>query len=136
MNASGTFTLSSAYQWDLSQLYTTGNVTLLNLLIPGDFNDDGHVDAADILSMMQALADPSAYEAGHSHLTDAQLLAIGDVNGDGKFTNADLQALINLVANNAAGNSALTAVPEPSSLLLGGLASVAILGFLVKRKLS
>src|SRR5262249_40394163 len=48
VNAAGAFAVASPYKWDLSRLYTTGEVTLVNLLLPGDLNDDGHVDAADI----------------------------------------------------------------------------------------
>ncbi len=44
----GTFTISSPYNWNLSNLYTTGEVTLFALpSLQGDFNDDGTVDAAD-----------------------------------------------------------------------------------------
>ena len=44
----GAFTVSSPYTWDLSQLYITGEVTLAGQpTIPGDFNLDGTVDAAD-----------------------------------------------------------------------------------------
>jgi hypothetical protein len=44
----GTFTVSSPYAWDLSQLYTTGEVTLADLsALTGDFNGNGAVDAAD-----------------------------------------------------------------------------------------
>ena len=38
----GTFTVSSPYTWNLSNLYTTGEVTLIALAaIPGDFNNNG-----------------------------------------------------------------------------------------------
>jgi uncharacterized protein YjbI with pentapeptide repeats len=44
----GTFTVSSPYTWNLSNLYTTGEVTLTAVpSLPGDFNLDGSVDAAD-----------------------------------------------------------------------------------------
>ncbi len=44
----GAFTFSSPYIWNLSQLYTTGEVTLAALsAIPGDLNHDGTVDTAD-----------------------------------------------------------------------------------------
>ncbi len=45
---SGTFNVSSPYTWDLSNLYTTGAVTLLQVpFVPGDFNQDGTVDTSD-----------------------------------------------------------------------------------------
>ena len=44
----GAFTVSSPYTWNLSNLYTTGEVTLTAVpSLPGDFNHDGTVDAAD-----------------------------------------------------------------------------------------
>ncbi len=96
----------------------------------GDFNDDGHVDAADILAMEQALADTSAYEAAHNHLTDAQLLAIGDLNGDHSFTNADLQSLLNLLKS---GGGSSNLVPEPSTFVLA-IGSIGLL--FARRRLS
>ena len=44
----GAFTVSSPYTWNLTNLYTTGEVTLAAVpSLPGDFNHDGTVDAAD-----------------------------------------------------------------------------------------
>jgi len=60
--------------------------------LQGDFNGDGVVDAADIMSMMQALSDLNAYHTNHP---STDLVALGDFNGDGKVTNADLQGLLN-----------------------------------------
>ena len=48
----------------------------------GDFNHDGHVNAADIPVMMAALADLNAYKSANS-LSNSDLVALGDVNGDG-----------------------------------------------------
>ena len=64
----------------------------------GDFNHDGHVNAADIMPAMQALTNLSGYEAQYG-LSAADLQTIGDVNGDGKVNNADLQALLNSLKN-------------------------------------
>ena len=50
VNPTGAFTVSSPYTWNLSKLYTTGEVTLTALpAIPGDFNNNGVVDAADYI---------------------------------------------------------------------------------------
>ncbi|HEY2760629.1 MAG TPA: hypothetical protein VGI75_07795, partial [Pirellulales bacterium] len=48
-----------------------------------------------------------------------------DLNGDGAVTNLDVQALIAHLANSGTGN--LSAVDEPSSVILGCLGSLAIL---------
>ena len=80
----------------------------------GDFNRDGHVNAADIPSMMQALTDLNAYKTNY-FLSTANLTAIGDFDTDGRFTNADMQGLLSLLAS---GGGSTTAVPEPSTMLL------------------
>jgi uncharacterized protein YjbI with pentapeptide repeats len=44
----GAFNVTSPFVWDLSNLYTTGEITFLAAAgLPGDFNGDGTVDAAD-----------------------------------------------------------------------------------------
>jgi hypothetical protein len=83
-------------------------------ILLGDFNQDGHVNAADLSVMLQALANPAAYEAEYN-LTYAQLQAIGNINGDGQFNNAQVQAFLNLLKS---GGGSTTAVPEPASVLL------------------
>ena len=95
-------------------------------LVPGDFNRDGLVTAADIVSMLTALADLNAYQSA-KNLTGPQMTLLGDLNGDGAVTNADIQSLLDLVANNGGGSVA--SVPEPPSialLLLGVFASTVI----------
>ncbi len=77
----------------------------------GDFNRDGHVNAADIPSMMQALTDLNAYKTNY-FLSTANLTAIGDFDTDGRFTNADMQGLLSLLAS---GGGSVTAVPEPGT---------------------
>jgi hypothetical protein len=48
VSPTGAFAVSSPYVWDLSHLYTTGEVTFLAASgLPGDFNGDGVVNAAD-----------------------------------------------------------------------------------------
>ncbi len=62
---SGTFagginlpSLTGAVAWDTSSLYTTGAISVLATYQKGDFNRDGHVDAADILVGESALLTP------------------------------------------------------------------------------
>jgi len=83
-------------------------------LVPGDFNLDGHVNANDISPMITALTDLKTYKK-NNFTEDKQLSFLGDINGDHVVTNADLQALLNQVKS---GSGAVSAVPEPSSILL------------------
>jgi autotransporter-associated beta strand protein len=124
---SGLFTApSSSFNgrilWNSSLLNTTGVISVANTFYAGDFNRDSHVDAADLIGMMQALSDPSHYEAA-DNLTSAQLNLIGDVNGDGYFNNADIQAFINLLQS---GGGSADSVPEPASIVLFSLGALAL----------
>jgi hypothetical protein len=127
---SGTFSsadlpdMNGRIVWDSSQLYTTGTISVVATYYAGDFNRDGHVDAADILAMEQALADLPDYEVTKG-LTDAQLLLIGDINGDGVVNNADLQALEDYLI---AGNGSADSVPEPASWILAFMALAMVSG--------
>ena len=88
----------------------------------GDFNLDGHVNAADILPMEQALTNLSNYKATYAPgITDPQLAQIENVNGDGSFNNADLQYLLNTLKS---GGGSTNPVPEPSTLVLAVLAAL------------
>jgi hypothetical protein len=89
--------------------------------VPGDINDDGHIDAADISAMMSALTDPAS--------TDPLFLMNADVNRDGKFTNADLQALITFLRN---GHGSTDSVPEPSTIVLAAFGA-GLMSFLRRR---
>ena len=72
--------LSSPLAWYTSQLYNNGRVLVIDTnFLPGDFNRDGHVNAADIPAMIAALTDLNAYKSANS-LTSAQLLSIGDID--------------------------------------------------------
>ncbi|HZZ27325.1 MAG TPA: dockerin type I domain-containing protein [Pirellulales bacterium] len=96
---------------------------ILTVVAPGDLNRDGHVDASDIIPMMQALTNLSSYEQTHGGLTDSQVTLLGDLDGNGKFTNTDLQALLNYLTN---GSGSISSVPEPASFLLLALTTLAV----------
>jgi uncharacterized protein YjbI with pentapeptide repeats len=67
----GVFTVSSPYVWDLSKLYTTGEVTLTAVaVLPGDYNGNGIVDAADYTVWRNGLGTtytPADYGLWRSH---------------------------------------------------------------------
>ncbi len=85
--------------------------------LPGDFDRDGQLTAADIQAMLSALTDLNAYRT-EKGLTSEALVVLGDLNGDHTFTNADIQPLLDLIAS---GNGSAPAVPEPSSIMLAAL---------------
>jgi arabinogalactan endo-1,4-beta-galactosidase len=89
--------------------------------IRGDFNGDGHFNAADIAAMESALSDLSSYQTARS-FTNPDMNYLGDFNGDGVINIADLQGMINSLL---AGGGSSEPVPEPSTGLL--LAAAAII---------
>ncbi|HZZ26582.1 MAG TPA: IPT/TIG domain-containing protein [Pirellulales bacterium] len=80
-------------------------------LVLGDFNQDGHVNAADILPAMTALTNVNAYLTQYN-LSPANLMMIGDVNGDGHFNNIDEQALLNLLLSGHGSTSDIAIASE------------------------
>ena len=84
-------------------------VVAVPTFLKGDINIDGHRDAGDTVSMMQALTDLSTYQNNHN-LSPSDLIAIADVNNDGTITNADLQTLLEgLIINFGSGSGSLVA---------------------------
>ncbi len=125
--------LGGALGWNTSQLYTSGQLSVVNVnFLQGDWNRDGQVTEADILSMLSALTDLSSYESTNS-LSPTQLAAIGDFDGSGTVTNRDLQGLLDLVASQS-GAGSVAAVPEPNALILLALAFPAVAGIALRRR--
>ena len=97
----GAFTVSSPYTWNLTKLYTTGEVTLAALpSLPGDFNNDGTVDAADYVVWRKTDGTQAGYNTWRTHF--------GQTAGSGS------------------GAGANAAVPEPSTLVMLILAAAGV----------
>jgi len=82
--------------------------------VRGDFNQDGHVTAADVQAMLAALTDLNAFK-GRNGLSNVGLLSVGDFDASGTVTNADINSLIGLIRT---GGGSVSSVPEPASMPL------------------
>jgi hypothetical protein len=113
-----------------------GNGEIVPLGLPymmADFSRDTQVTAADIPIMLTALTDPKAFMIAQN-LEPDELITIGDINHDGKFDNRDIQPLLDLVIAN--GGGATSAVPEPTTILLGTIGLLALIATCVQRQTS
>jgi len=95
-------------------------------LVVGDFNRDGHVDAADLQAMMLALTNLTSYRqtyfplevsSQYDALFGDQMEVIGDLNNDFVFSSADLQVFLKLLSQSG-GFGSTASVPEPASVVL------------------
>jgi uncharacterized protein YjbI with pentapeptide repeats len=75
----GLFAIESPYVWDLSELYTTGEVTLAEIpALPGDYDFDGDVDGRDLLAWQRgespnpfSASDRAAWQANYGDSVSA-----------------------------------------------------------------
>jgi uncharacterized membrane protein len=88
----------------------------IELILPGDYNNDHHLNADDIRALQLALTNLPLYKTTYS-VSDADLLQINQLPGESTniLNNSDLQALLNYLKN---GGGSTTSVPEPSSACL------------------
>jgi hypothetical protein len=98
VSPTGTFAVSSSYTWNLTNLYTTGEVTLQAIPLSGDFNHDGTVDAADYVVWRKGLGTTTTQND-----YDAWRGDFGTSLGDGAH---------------ASGTTGVSNVPEPGTLFL------------------
>jgi hypothetical protein len=115
---SGAFSVASPYVWNLSNLYTTGEVTLTVLpgAVLGDFNGDSIVDATFLAS----------WKTGFGK-TDAATRAHGDADGDHDVDGEDYLLWQRQSGSSATTVSANAPVPEPATSMLFIAASAGIL---------
>ncbi len=72
-NLSGTFavinlpSLAGSLTWNTSLLYTTGVLSVVSLTVPGDYNNNGVVDAADYIVWRKTDGTPAGYNAWRTH---------------------------------------------------------------------
>jgi Dockerin type I domain len=97
----------------------------------GDINQDGHIDGADLSTLMSGLSDPTGFAAAHPDMDASEIATLLDVNGDGAASNADVQMLINDLKN---GQGTASAVPEPASLVLAAIGCLGLGTRLVKTR--
>ena len=126
---------SGKFELAPSATLPTGIMTL------GDVNQDGVVNVKDVSALMSALADLSDYQNGTTSIrsggawTASQLIYTADVNRDDVVDNRDVQALVNYIANGlTGGGGSLTAVPEPTSIVLGALGALALAGVALRNR--
>jgi hypothetical protein len=112
----GTFTVSSPYTWNLSNLYTTGEVTLtaINALL-GDFNHDGTVDAADYVVWRKSDGTQSGHDMWGAHFGAS--LGVGSGSAGRRLGDS--------------AESLSAAIPEPATI---ALAALALLGLVFDRR--
>jgi hypothetical protein len=109
--------------------YTQGAYYFDNFrfVTPGDIDQNGVVDGADLQAMLAALSDLSTYNSQHD-FGPTDDLAIADLNGDGQVDNGDLQALIHyLITGTFASSPSAMPVPEPSAIVLMGIGGVVLI---------
>lgn len=111
---------------DLGQIVGTGLfngqqrgfvLTPIAALVPGDFDGNGLVDAADINPFILAMVDSVQYRSTYDVWPQAH-----DLNGDGNINTEDINPFIQLLT----GGGENTIIPEPASFTLLALSGLAL----------
>ena len=103
--------LAAGLTWDTSALYTSGVLSVAAAGVPGDYNGNGIVDAAD-------------YTVWRDHLGQTFALPNRSSANTGPISTADYDAWkVNFGTHAGSGAGASGAVPEPATLVLMILAT-------------
>jgi uncharacterized protein YjbI with pentapeptide repeats len=113
VSPTGTFDVASAYPWDLSRLYTTGEVTLLSPFTPGDANGDQFVDRADVAILARSLGR-----------ADDVLWSHGDFDNNRRVDMLDVAILQSHLGEGPIASN--VAVAEPSTWALAGFVVIGL----------
>jgi hypothetical protein len=97
--------LSAGKRWDVSQLYTSGAISVLPAF-EADFDENGVVNAADLAIWRTGFG----IAGGATHMQ-------GDANADGRVDGADFRTWQRQLGSVATA-PATGAVPEPSTAIL------------------
>lgn len=90
------------------------SVTDVGGVLVGDANDDSLLNSNDILPFVQALTDPTGYQAS---FPGAVFNAQVDANGDTLLNSNDIIPFVNIITGQTSG-ATVAAVPEPTSVVL------------------
>jgi len=99
----------------------TGTLNVTRYDLPGDFDNNNIVDAADLTVWRNGMA------AGN---------ATGDTNGDGYSNGTDFLIWQRFLGATNPAVAAVAAVPEPTSLVGAAIASIALAGFRRQRRVA
>jgi uncharacterized protein YjbI with pentapeptide repeats len=114
VSPTGSFTVSSPYDWDLTKLYTTGEVTLLPT---ADFNGNSLVNSADL--------DTWATNFGLAAAADHNQ---GDANFDRAVDGLDFLAWQRQYSSGQTATASSALVPEPTTRALVPLGLLPLVG--------
>ena len=115
---SGTFDLinlpglSAGLDWDESNLYTTGEISVVPTVLGGDFDEDNDVDGVDF----------GLWQTGYPTASGATL-GDGDADADGDVDGVDFGIWQANYPTNLGGSAA---IPEPATLALVLIGSLAL----------
>jgi hypothetical protein len=104
VNPTGLFRVSSPYVWDLANLYTTGDVSLLGPVLAGDVDFDNQLTVHDIDSIANAV------RAGSSSV-------LWDVNQDSQVTDDDYRFWVHDLKKSWFGDSNLDGLFDSDDLV-------------------